>query len=59
MAYFIVHRSAAGWINSDPPRTFDTEAEARADIPRLAVLLERPERHFHITDTRAARHQIH
>jgi hypothetical protein len=59
MAYFIVHRSAAGWINSDPHRTFDTEAEARADIPRLAALLKRPERQFHITEDRAARHQLH
>jgi hypothetical protein len=58
MAYFIVHRSAAGWIASDRYRTFDTEAEARASIPRLAALFERPESHFYVTDSRAARCQL-
>lgn len=56
MAYLIVHRSAAGWINSNN-RLYDSEADARADIPELAALLERPASTFRITDTRLARHQ--
>lgn len=57
MAFLIVHRSAAGWINSNPPRLYDTEAEAREDIPALAELMERPASTFRIADARVARHQ--
>lgn len=58
MAYLIVHRSAAGWINSTA-QVFDTEAAARAAIPALAAQYEWPESRFRITDTRIAAHQIH